>query len=285
MYARTASSYLSAVSAPDTTASSWTSRKQCEATHPARTDDCPRSPRGRRLPRLRVRWRWSASQRLLLRSGPPYRPALCTCATSTRRSFKTSDTQARTTSLERRVTGYDAPECLMQKSAAAALAKVQNDLKPQGMSLKVYDCYRPQRAVGAFVAWTKAPSDSQARKRFHPRLSRNQLLAQGYIAARSNHSRGIVVDATLVRLPPPEAGGFDPTKQYEECAAQKEKRAPDTSTRLRYGLRLLRQQKPHRCKRSHQRSDQRPCQVGIGDGQARVRELPARVVALHLRRR
>jgi D-alanyl-D-alanine dipeptidase len=129
----------------------------------------------------------------------------------------------------RRVTGYDAPECLLQKSTAAALAKVQNDLKPQGMSLKVYDCYRPERAVGAFVAWTKGPSDVRARKRFHPRLSKSQLLAQGYIAARSNHSRGIVVDATLVRLPPPDVAAFDPTKQYEECAAQKEKRAPDTS--------------------------------------------------------
>src|SRR5262245_6561900 len=52
----------------------------------------------------------------------------------------------------RRVTGYDAPECLLQKSTATALAKVQSDLKTQGMSLKVYDCYRPQRAVGTFVA-------------------------------------------------------------------------------------------------------------------------------------
>jgi D-alanyl-D-alanine dipeptidase len=129
----------------------------------------------------------------------------------------------------RRVTGYDAPECLLQKSTATALAKVQSDLKTQGMSLKVYDCYRPQRAVGAFVAWTKAASESKAKKRFHPRLSRSQLLAQGYIAARSGHSRGIVVDATLVRLPPPDVAAFDPTKQYEDCAAEKDKRGPDTS--------------------------------------------------------
>src|SRR3977135_687123 len=55
----------------------------------------------------------------------------------------------------RRVSGYEAAECLLQKRAAPALARVQNDLREQGMSLKVYDCYRPQRAVGVFVGWTK----------------------------------------------------------------------------------------------------------------------------------
>ena len=127
------------------------------------------------------------------------------------------------------VTGYEAAECLLKKSAATALARVQNDLKVQGMSLMVYDCYRPQRAVSALVAWTRDLSESRASKRFHPRLSKSQLLAQGYIASRSNHSRGVAVDAALVRLPPPDPGVFDPGKQYEECADQKDKRAPDPS--------------------------------------------------------
>ena len=47
----------------------------------------------------------------------------------------------------RRVDGYEAPVCILTREAAEALARVQAELAPRGLGLKVFDCYRPQRAV------------------------------------------------------------------------------------------------------------------------------------------
>lgn len=127
----------------------------------------------------------------------------------------------------RRVPGYEAGECVLRQSAAQALAKVQADLKADSLSLLVYDCYRPQQAVSAFVAWTRRRGEHAAGQRFHPRLTKAELLSQAYIAGSSTHSRGIAVDLGLVRLPVPEAGAFDADRAYAECAQDKEKRGPD----------------------------------------------------------
>jgi D-alanyl-D-alanine dipeptidase len=93
--------------------------------------------------------------------------------------------------------GYQAPECILRRDAAAALARVQAELAASGFALKVYDCYRPHRAVRDMVRWVKAPGPDDAGKRFYPGLPRRSLLA-GYIAARSRHSTGTAVDLTLV---------------------------------------------------------------------------------------
>jgi D-alanyl-D-alanine dipeptidase len=96
--------------------------------------------------------------------------------------------------------GYGAPRCLLTRQAAAALAEVQGDLASDGLGLKVYDCYRPARAVADFVAWVRDPGAPQRRPAFNPAVPRSELLARGYIAERSGHSRGSTVDLTLVRL-------------------------------------------------------------------------------------
>ena len=96
--------------------------------------------------------------------------------------------------------GYGAPRCLLTRQAAAALAAVQADLASDGLGLKVYDCYRPARAVADFVAWVRDPGPPQRRPAFNPAVPRSELLARGYIAERSGHSRGSTVDLTLVRL-------------------------------------------------------------------------------------
>jgi zinc D-Ala-D-Ala dipeptidase len=129
----------------------------------------------------------------------------------------------------RHVPGYEAGECILQKQVALALSKAQSALKERRMSLKVYDCYRPQRAVEAFVLWANGKSENSPSDRFHPRVPSRQLLARGYIAAKSNHSRGVAVDAALVRLPPAETEAFDPARAYGNCTEPKEKRAPDSS--------------------------------------------------------
>ncbi len=54
------------------------------------------------------------------------------------------------------VDGYNAPKCLLHNSAAAALKNVQTAAQTQGLNLKIFDCYRPQRAVDHFVRWVNA---------------------------------------------------------------------------------------------------------------------------------
>ena len=94
------------------------------------------------------------------------------------------------------VAGYKAAECVLARPVAEALARVQAGLKEGGRTLIVYDCYRPARAVAAFNAWAKAGGRARD-PRWHPKIARNQLVAQGYIAARSGHSSGGSVDLGL----------------------------------------------------------------------------------------
>jgi D-alanyl-D-alanine dipeptidase len=97
------------------------------------------------------------------------------------------------------VPGYEAPECILWRPAAEALARAQARLASQGLHLKVYDCYRPARAVRAFLAWSKTPGEDTAKDVFYPDLEKRRLFALGYISARSKHSLGIAVDVGLVR--------------------------------------------------------------------------------------
>jgi D-alanyl-D-alanine dipeptidase len=102
----------------------------------------------------------------------------------------------------RPVDGYAAPVCLLTPPAARALARVQTEVRSYGLGLKVFDCYRPQRAVNHFVRWAEDIDDQATKSRFYPGVDKTQLFAQGYIAARSSHSRGSTVDITLVSLTP-----------------------------------------------------------------------------------
>lgn len=94
--------------------------------------------------------------------------------------------------------GYGTAECVLRRDVAAALKAVQDDLRGSGLSLKVYDCYRPQRAVNAMARWAAAPEDNLTR-RFYPKLEKRALF-EGWIAARSRHSTGTAVDLTLVPI-------------------------------------------------------------------------------------
>ena len=103
-----------------------------------------------------------------------------------------------------KVPGYDAPECVLVRQAAEALKAVQAEVKAKGLSLRVYDCYRPARAVAAFVDWSKLPDDPKAKAIYYPALSKSALFPD-YIALVSGHSRGATMDLTLVPLDAPAA--------------------------------------------------------------------------------
>ena len=98
----------------------------------------------------------------------------------------------------RPIDGYAAPRCLLKVEAAAALARVQRELDKQSMRLRVFDCYRPVRAVQEFVAWAGEASDPVAKERHYPNLDKSALLGD-YIAPVSGHSKGYTVDLGLER--------------------------------------------------------------------------------------
>ena len=94
--------------------------------------------------------------------------------------------------------GYEAPECILRRDVAMALAQVQKDLAAANLGLKVYDCYRPTRAVRTMAIWANDGRAGGATKRFYPKLQKNTLFGSGYIASRSAHSTGTAIDLTLV---------------------------------------------------------------------------------------
>ena len=96
-----------------------------------------------------------------------------------------------------RINGYEKPTLLLTAEAAKALKAVSDDVKAQGYRLKIYDAYRPQRAVTHFMNWAKNTGDTRMKAYFYPNLDKSVLFAQGYIAEKSGHSRGSTVDLTL----------------------------------------------------------------------------------------
>lgn len=100
----------------------------------------------------------------------------------------------------RPITGYEAPVCLLTEDAANALAAVQQDLAVTGRGLKVFDCYRPRRAVADFAAWARDPNDQRTKAEYYPNVDKSRLFELGYIAERSSHSRGSTVDVTIIDL-------------------------------------------------------------------------------------
>jgi len=100
----------------------------------------------------------------------------------------------------RRVDGYLAPTAILTRQAADALAGVQADLKPFGLGVKIYDGFRPQRAVDHFVRWGADLNDTKMKAQYYPDVDKKNLFRDGYIAEKSGHSRGSTVDLTIINL-------------------------------------------------------------------------------------
>lgn len=99
----------------------------------------------------------------------------------------------------RPVEGYNAPRCLLSREAANALLRARDLAAASGLSLLIYDCYRPQRAVDDFVRWAAVPGDTLTKSRYYPYLPKDSLFTLGYIAEKSGHTRGSTIDLTLAR--------------------------------------------------------------------------------------
>ncbi len=96
-----------------------------------------------------------------------------------------------------RIDGYEEPLAMLTKEAAAALKEASDELMSMGYRLKIFDAYRPQKAVTHFMNWSLDAEDTRMKDYFYPELEKDVLFPQGYIAEHSGHSRGSTVDLTL----------------------------------------------------------------------------------------
>jgi D-alanyl-D-alanine dipeptidase len=135
----------------------------------------------------------------------------------------------------RPLAGYGAGECVVKRPVALALKNIQQELAKQKLSLKMFDCYRPARAVADMVAWSRNGKETAAERRYNPAFRKADLFRLGYIATYSGHSTGKALDLTLVDLSADNSTGFDPTKSYADCTAPAEARAPEGSVDMGTG--------------------------------------------------
>lgn len=97
-----------------------------------------------------------------------------------------------------RVEGYLRNTAVGTLELARALERAQALAGERGLSLMVWDAFRPQRAVDCFAAWAARPEDGRTKARHYPHVDKSQLFELGYIAHSSGHSRGSTVDLTLL---------------------------------------------------------------------------------------
>lgn len=102
--------------------------------------------------------------------------------------------------LGRPVAFYLAGECILTRRAAEALSRAQAEIAPRGLTLVVWDCYRPAGAVADMMAWTRDAADQRMKAVFYPSVDKARLSLDGYLSSRSTHSRGSTVDLGIARV-------------------------------------------------------------------------------------
>lgn len=137
--------------------------------------------------------------------------------------------------------GYQAPRCWLKREAAEALARVDSALRERHMRLRVFDCYRPARAVTHFVRWANDPADRRTKVAHYPDLDKTELLG-AYIAPVSGHSRGATVDLTVLRCDARDAGcePLDMGTAFDFFGTRANTDAPGTGAGQRTNRHLLR---------------------------------------------
>ena len=92
---------------------------------------------------------------------------------------------------------------------------MQHELNKQHLGLKIYDAYRPQKAVNHFARWAKKLNDTLKKNEYYPNVKKKNLFKEEYIAYRSGHSRGSTVDLTIIDLSTPEKKELDMGSSYD----------------------------------------------------------------------
>lgn len=136
----------------------------------------------------------------------------------------------------RPVPGYNANRCVVSKAIGRALVEAQKEANTHGLTLKVYDGYRPLRAVEAFVLWAQDLDDEVTKGEFYAHVPKSELFEREYIGVRSFHARGAAVDLTLVPLPVPNQPTFQVGDQLLDGILPKGERFADNSLDMGTGF-------------------------------------------------
>lgn len=100
----------------------------------------------------------------------------------------------------RPIAGYTTGHrAILRRDTADRLARAQQKLAQKGLALKVWDAYRPHRAMQDFYKWSRTP-DETMKAEFYPHITKQGIYENKYISRTSDHSKGLAVDVTLIRL-------------------------------------------------------------------------------------
>ncbi len=113
------------------------------------------------------------------------------------------------------IDGYSQEKGIVTEKTAKALKSIQQNLIKQGLGLKIYDAYRPQKAVNHFARWAKNLNDTLKKYEYYPNVKKADLFKEDYIAYRSGHSRGSTVDLTIIDLSISEKKELDMGSSYD----------------------------------------------------------------------
>ncbi len=102
--------------------------------------------------------------------------------------------------LGKKVKGYNSNKAILTQKATKALKNIQKELNQFNLGLKIFDGYRPQKAVNNFVEWAKDLNNTLKKDKYYPTIDKKNLFRDGYIASKSGHSRGSTVDLTIIDL-------------------------------------------------------------------------------------
>ncbi|MEN8768289.1 MAG: M15 family metallopeptidase [Candidatus Arcticimaribacter sp.] len=139
------------------------------------------------------------------------------------------------------VNGYASPKVVLTQKALSTLKKAQADFKRLGFGIKIFDAYRPQKAVDDFMQWIKAENDTLMKHHYYPHLNKSELLPQGYIASKSGHSRGSTLDLTLIYLEGENAANeVDMGGEWDFFGKRSNYAFPDISAKQKENRALLR---------------------------------------------
>ncbi len=133
------------------------------------------------------------------------------------------------------IEGYEDGSCVLTVQAVEALSKVVMEVAAEGYLVKVYDCYRPVRAVEDFVRWGKNVSRESMREEFYPAINRSDIFPT-YVATRSAHSRGSTMDLTLVLNPAGPNGVYHRGDKLFPCTNPEGQRFLDNSIDMGTGF-------------------------------------------------
>ncbi|SNQ51771.1 D-alanyl-D-alanine dipeptidase [Frankia canadensis] len=140
----------------------------------------------------------------------------------------------------RPVDGYLANRIVGTRALCAALRRARDQAESLGLGLVVWDGYRPQRAVDCFLRWSRQPEDGRTKPHHYPNISRAELFTQGYVAARSGHSRGSTVDLALYHLATGELAAMGGRHDLMDAISHHGARGiPSTEARNRQHLRSI----------------------------------------------